>query len=101
MKTNPDISENLESDGFEEVKVDEDVNTPGGDDDEMTKHYEMFIIVNPRSGARKGTNLLKKYGGGSPKHMTIGEKTANILLFDVTTQGQTILESVKVKLQKI
>jgi len=43
-----------------------------------------MIIVNPRSGARKGEKLLKKYGTFQIK-MNFGEIASNVQLFDVTT----------------
>ncbi|CDW82778.1 guanylate-binding n-terminal domain containing protein [Stylonychia lemnae] len=50
--------------------------------------YEVFIIANPRSGSRKGAQLLKNYGG-KLLQMVFNEKNANVQVFDVITQNQT------------
>ena len=58
----------------------------------------MFIIANPKSGNRKGAKIINFYGG-TPRVIKM-EAKCMVYVFDVTSEVQTILETLKTSISK-
>ncbi len=46
-------------------------------------HYKIMVIVNPKSGSRKGENLLERYGDKPGYFEFENGKTCDISLFNI------------------
>jgi hypothetical protein len=68
-------------------------------DVEGVTHFQIMVIANPRSGNRKGQNLLNLYRD-KPGHMEFQTgKTCDIAVYDVISQNKMIQDVLKIKIE--